>query len=173
MQVGGSNINLSNPAAVNFNGVAPGSYNLSYIVEANTIVHRILHFCYCCDSKDQSQSGPGRLCAWWNLGNKVNDQCSRYHHNIGNCSETYPGYVPCIQYTARSGVTINASSANNVCQASLVLTAPNCACPFIPAPTGNTSYTACESTVASIVMTVAVPAGMQAGGLVPVGALRW
>ncbi|MFN8320900.1 MAG: gliding motility-associated C-terminal domain-containing protein [Saprospiraceae bacterium] len=171
VQVGGSNINLSNPAAVNFNGVAPGSYNLSYIVESQYDCPPDTSFFVIAVTQKINLNlalvdcVPGGT---WEI--KLTTNAPGITTTLGTVQKLTLDTFRVYNIPQGQGVTINASSANNVCQASLVLTAPNCACPFIPAPTGNTSYTTCESAVASIVMTVTVPAGMQANWFaVPVG----
>jgi hypothetical protein len=171
VQIGGNNINLSNPAAVNFNGVAPGSYNLSYIVESQyDCPPDTAYFVIAVTQKINLNLAlvdcvPGGT---WEI--KLTSNAPGITTTLGTVQKLTLDTFRVYNIPQGQGVTINASSANNVCQASLVLTAPNCACPFIPAPTGNTAYSACESAAASIVMTVAVPAGMQANWFtVPVG----
>lgn len=163
LQLGGSNLNLSAPTAVNFNGVAPGSYNLAYIVESQfecppdtaffaiTVTQKIVLNLVAVDCV------PGGT---WEV--KLTSNAPTITSTLGTVQKLTLDTFRIFNIPQSQGITINAASSNNVCQASLVLTAPNCACPFVPEPTGTPIYTACESANTSIVMTVAVPAGMQA-----------
>ncbi|HRG65926.1 MAG TPA: hypothetical protein PLV12_08975, partial [Saprospiraceae bacterium] len=163
LQLGGNNLNLSAPTAVNFNGVAPGSYNLAYIVESQfecppdtaffaiTVTQKIVLNLVAVDCV------PGGT---WEV--KLTSNAPTITSTLGTVQKLTLDTFRIFNIPQSQGITINAASSNNVCQASLVLTAPNCACPFVPEPTGTPIYNACESANTSIVMTVAVPAGMEA-----------
>ena len=171
VQVGGSNINLSTPSAANFNGVPAGSYNLSYIVESQyDCPPDTAYFVIAVTQKINLNLAlvdcvPGGT---WEL--KLTSNAPSITTTLGTVQKLTLDTFRVYNIPQGQGVTISAASSNNVCQATLVLTAPNCACPFIPEPTGTATYSACEDPNTSIVMTVAVPAGMQANWFtVPVG----
>jgi hypothetical protein len=163
VQVGGSNLNLSNVTAVNFNGVAAGSYNLVYIVEsqfecppdtANFVITVTQKVSLSIATVDCVPGGT------WEV--KLTSNAPNITSTLGTVQKLTLDTFRIFNIPQSQGITISAASANNVCQATLVLTAPNCACPFVPEPTGVPLYSGCESTNTAIVMTAAVPVGMQA-----------
>ncbi|MBK8701335.1 MAG: gliding motility-associated C-terminal domain-containing protein [Saprospiraceae bacterium] len=143
--------------------MSPGNYGLAYIVESQyncpsdtalftiTVTQKVT---LKLETVDCVAGGK------WEL--KLTTNAPNVSATLGTVQKLTLDTVRIYNIPQGQGTVITASSSNGVCMATLNLDAPNCACPLVPEPTGNPTYSACEASGLDIQMTVSVPAGMQA-----------
>ena len=163
LQINGNNINLSNPSSVNFDNVSAGNYTLAYVVESLFNCPSDSSFFTIIVNQEVDLNLKAISCIPGGTYQiKVTSNAPTVASNFGNVQKLTLDTFLISNIPQGQAVVLTASSSNNVCLKTISIAAPDCACPFIPEPVGTTNYSACEGSNVTIVMSVTVPAGMQA-----------
>jgi hypothetical protein len=162
-QINGQNLNLANPSAVNFLNINAGVYGIAYIVQSSSNCPSDTSSFSISVTEKVNLTLAGVACITGGTYEvKIISLAPTVTTSIGTIQKLTNDTIRIFNIPQGQSLMINASSANNVCQASLTIAAPDCSCPFVPEPQGPIYYSNCEQPTLSIPMNVTVPAGMQA-----------
>lgn len=164
VQINGSNLNLSNPAAVNFLNIGAGNYFINYIVESSSsnCPSDTANFTINVTNKVALNIATLDCVAGAVYEIKLTSNATTVTSDYGTVQKLTLDTFRIFNIPQGQGISITGSSANGVCSATITIAAPNCACPFIAVPSGQDYYAQCENISNPITLSVTVPAGMQA-----------